>query len=140
MRIVSDNGSSRNFHDQGNVLQTEYKLVFWCVPFGTLHQLRAIQCRFLSFTLWLTGPEPRAEEECVRIRSGTAYGGIEAENPKTDSPFSRTEAIHLIRSLLDEQSRKMLRVLLCFDFAFGFPRDFSAALQTATGKTDSALP
>jgi hypothetical protein len=34
----------------------------------------------------------------------------------------------------------MLRVLLCFDFAFGFPRDFSAALQTATGKTDSALP
>ena len=70
----------------------------------------------------------------------TAYGGIEAENPKTDSPFSRTEAIHLIHSLIDEQSRKMLRVLLCFDFAYGFPRDFSAALQTATGKTDSALP
>src|SRR6476620_4809736 len=70
----------------------------------------------------------------------TAYGGIEAENPKTDSPFSRTEAIHLIHSLLDEQSRKMLRVLLCFDFAFGFPRDFSAALQTAPGKTDAALP
>jgi hypothetical protein len=70
----------------------------------------------------------------------TAYGGIEAENPKTDSPFSRTEAIHLIRSLLDEQSRKMLRILLCFDFAYGFPRDFSAALQTATGKADAALP
>ena len=34
----------------------------------------------------------------------------------------------------------MLRVLLCFDFAYGFPRDFSAALQTATGKTDAALP
>jgi hypothetical protein len=57
----------------------------------------------------------------------TAYGGIEAENPKTDSPFSRTEAIHLIHSLIEEQSRKMLRVLLCFDFAYGFPRDFSAA-------------
>jgi hypothetical protein len=67
----------------------------------------------------------------------TAYGGIEAENRKTDSPFSRTEAIHLVHSLLDEQSGKMLRVLLCFDFAFGFPRDFSAALQTATGKTDA---
>jgi hypothetical protein len=49
----------------------------------------------------------------------TAYGGIEAENPKTDSPFSRTEAIHLIHSLLNEQSRKLLRVLLCFDFAYG---------------------
>jgi hypothetical protein len=69
----------------------------------------------------------------------TGYGGIEAENPKTDSPFSRTEAIYLIHSLIDEQSRKMLRVLLCFDFAFGFPRDFSAA-QAATGKTDAALP
>ena len=34
----------------------------------------------------------------------------------------------------------MLRVLLCFDFAYGFPRDFSAALQTATGKADAALP
>ena len=34
----------------------------------------------------------------------------------------------------------MLRVLLCFDFAYGFPRDFSAALQAATGKADAALP
>jgi hypothetical protein len=54
----------------------------------------------------------------------TAYGGIEAENPKTDSPFSRTEAIHLIHSLIEEQSRKMLRVLLCFDFAMAFPGIF----------------
>jgi hypothetical protein len=69
-----------------------------------------------------------------------AYGGIEIENPTTDSPFSRTEAIHLVHSLLDEQSRMMLRVLLCFDFAYGFPRDFSAALQTATGKAYAALP
>jgi hypothetical protein len=69
-----------------------------------------------------------------------AHGGIETENPTTVSPFSRTEAIHLIHSLLDEQSRRMLRVLLCFDFAYGFPRDFSAALQTATGKADATLP
>jgi hypothetical protein len=69
-----------------------------------------------------------------------AYGGIETENPPTVSPFSRTEAIHLIHSLLDEQSRNMLRALLCCDFAHGFPRDFSAALQTATGKADAALP
>ena len=69
-----------------------------------------------------------------------AYGGIEAENPTTVSPFSRTEVFHLVHSLLDEQSRKMLHVLLCFDFAYGFPRDFSAALQAAMGKTDAALP
>ena len=55
-----------------------------------------------------------------------AYGGIEPENRTTEALFSRTEATHLIHSLLDEQSRKMLRVLLCFDFACGFPRDFSA--------------
>jgi precorrin-8X/cobalt-precorrin-8 methylmutase len=54
----------------------------------------------------------------------TAYGGIEAENPKTDSPFSRTEAIHLIHSLIDEQSRKMLRVLLCFNLRMAFPGIF----------------
>lgn len=70
----------------------------------------------------------------MRIRSGQLMGGIEAENPKTDSPFSRTEAIHLIHSLLDEQSRKMLRVLLRFDFAYGFPRDFSAALTGGDGQ------
>jgi hypothetical protein len=34
----------------------------------------------------------------------------------------------------------MLRVLLCCDFAYGFLRDCSAALQTATGKADAALP
>jgi hypothetical protein len=64
-----------------------------------------------------------------------AYGGIESEDPQTVSPFSRTEAIHLVHSLIDEQSRKMLRVLLCLDFAYGFPRDFSAALQAATGQS-----
>ena len=69
-----------------------------------------------------------------------AYGGIETENPTTVSPFSPTEAIDIVHSVLDQQSRKMLRVLLCFDFAYGFPRDFSTALQTATGKTDAALP
>jgi hypothetical protein len=40
--------------------------------------------------------------------------------------FAFTEAFHLVHSLLDEQSRKMLHVLLCFDFAYGFPRNFSA--------------
>jgi hypothetical protein len=67
-----------------------------------------------------------------------AYGEIKAEKPNTVSPFSRTEAIQLIHSLLDDHSN--LRVLVCFDFAYGYPRDFSAALQTATGKADSTLP
>jgi precorrin-8X/cobalt-precorrin-8 methylmutase len=69
-----------------------------------------------------------------------AYGDIKAETPETVSPFSRTEAIQLIHSLLDDLTNKGLRALVCFDFAYGYPRDFAAALQTATGKTDSTLP
>jgi hypothetical protein len=38
-----------------------------------------------------------------------AYGGIEAENPKTDNPFSRTDAIHLIHSLLDTVEKDTAR-------------------------------
>ena len=78
-----------------------------------------------------------------RMRANTiwiAYGDIKAEKPKTVSPFSRTEAIQLVHSLLDDQANKGLRVLVCFDFAYGYPRDFSAALQTATGKANSTLP
>jgi precorrin-8X/cobalt-precorrin-8 methylmutase len=32
------------------------------------------------------------------------------------------------------------RVLICFDFAYGYPVDFAAALQAATGKSDRDLP
>ena len=69
-----------------------------------------------------------------------AYGDIKAEKPKTLSPFSRTEATQLVDSLLDDQANNGLRVLACFDFAYGYPRDFPAALQAATGKADSTLP
>ena len=69
-----------------------------------------------------------------------AFGGTEDENPKTVRPFSRTEAIQIVRSLLNDQVSKSLRVLVCFDFAYGYPRDFPAALQAATGKADATLP
>src|ERR1700733_12172879 len=69
-----------------------------------------------------------------------AYGDIKAEKPQTASPFPRTEATQLFHSLLDAQANKGLRVLVCFDFAYGYPRDFSAALQTGMGKADSTLP
>ena len=69
-----------------------------------------------------------------------AFGSIEDENPKTLSPFSRSEATHLVRELLRAQLRAGHRALLCFDFAYGFPRDFAAALQSATGGADHVLP
>jgi hypothetical protein len=60
--------------------------------------------------------------------------------PLTCNPYSRTDATHLIRSLLLEEVSSKRRVLLCFDFAYGYPRDFVSALQAAIGKPDGDLP
>ena len=59
------------------------------------------------------------------------------ESPKTVSPFSRSEATQFVRELLEAQVSEGHRTLVCFDFAYAFPRDFSAALQVATGKPDN---
>jgi len=69
-----------------------------------------------------------------------AFGSVEDESPKTLSPFSRSEAIDLVRKLLHTQLSEEHRTLVCFDFAYGFPRDFAAALQAATGAADHTLP
>jgi hypothetical protein len=69
-----------------------------------------------------------------------AHGPINAESPVTNSPFSRTEAVRLIHSLLVSENETKRRVLVSFDFAYGYPVDFAAALQAATGKSDRVLP
>jgi precorrin-8X/cobalt-precorrin-8 methylmutase len=69
-----------------------------------------------------------------------AFGSIKDGTPKTLSPFSRSEAIQFVRELLHTQLSEGHRTLLCFDFAYGFPRDFAAALQAATGESDQTLP
>ena len=51
-----------------------------------------------------------------------------ADAASTVSPHSRTEAIQLIESILDKTVRSKQRALLCFDFAYGYPVDFAAAL------------
>jgi hypothetical protein len=61
-----------------------------------------------------------------------------AHGPRTaDSPHSRTEAIDLVTSLLQKEIRLKRRVLICFDFCYGYPVDFAAALQAATGRFQS---
>jgi hypothetical protein len=65
-----------------------------------------------------------------------AHGHIEDDSPRTESPSSRTEAIELIHSLLQEWVTSGYRVLVCFDFAYGYPVDFAAALESATGRSD----
>ena len=69
-----------------------------------------------------------------------AHGPRTAATPLTHSPHSRTEAIRLIEPILEKAISSNKRVLLCFDFAYGYPVDFGAALQAATGKSDQELP
>jgi hypothetical protein len=69
-----------------------------------------------------------------------AHGPQTADAPLTESPHSRTEAISLIHSLLADEISSKRRILLSFDFAYGYPVDFGAALQAATGKSDRELP
>jgi precorrin-8X/cobalt-precorrin-8 methylmutase len=82
----------------------------------------------------------------VRRRGGRsdtiwiAHGRRTADTSLTDSPRSRTETIELIEPVLERAIRSKQRVLLCFDFAYGYPVDFAPALQAATGKSDRDLP
>jgi hypothetical protein len=86
---------------------------------------------------WLGGSRRRGgRSDTIWI----AHGPILADVPLTDSRFSRTEAIRLIHSLLLNEIESSRRVLVCFDFAYGYPVDFAAAHQAATGKSDRVLP
>jgi precorrin-8X/cobalt-precorrin-8 methylmutase len=69
-----------------------------------------------------------------------AHGARTVDTPLTRSPHSRTEAISLIQSILTKAISSKRRVLLCFDFAYGYPVDFAAALQAATGRSERDLP
>jgi len=69
-----------------------------------------------------------------------AFGSGDDEHPKTLSLFSRSETVHLVRELLQIQIGDAHRTLVGFDFAYGFPRDFAASLQAATGAADHTLP
>ena len=70
----------------------------------------------------------------VQMRSGLRAAG---ELPKHRSLRVR---IRGLKPVLERAIRSKQRVLLCFDFAYGYPVDFAAALQAAIGKSDQDLP
>jgi precorrin-8X/cobalt-precorrin-8 methylmutase len=76
---------------------------------------------------WSGGNSRRAgKQDCIWI----AYGPTNAGSPTTVSPPSRTEAEHIIHSLLQlilETNNR--RVLLCADFGYGYPAGFTSLLQ-----------
>ncbi len=86
---------------------------------------------------WSAGARRRAgRSDTIWI----AHGPRIADTPLTNSPHSRTEAIELIEPVLERAIRLKQRVLLCFDFAYGYPVDFAPALEVAAGKSDRDLP
>jgi hypothetical protein len=62
-----------------------------------------------------------------------AHGAIKAEATEVQSPFSRTEALQIIRCVLNDALNTRQRVLVSFDFPYGYPANFSAALPPSTG-------
>lgn len=62
-----------------------------------------------------------------------AYGRVDDERPSFESPYSRTEALESITKILGETVKKRERVLVCFDFAYGYPAPFAVAVQERTG-------
>jgi hypothetical protein len=84
--------------------------------------------------VWRGTPQGRT------FRYAGAHGPRTADARLTHSPHSRTEAIQSIEPILEEAIRSKRRVLLSFDFAYGYPVDFAPAVQAATGKSDRDLP
>jgi len=83
---------------------------------------------------WSGGNSRRADrEDCIWV----AHGPARADEPTTESPPSRTEAVNIIRSLLETVVGAGGRALVCADFAYGYPGGFASLLEN-TGK--SSLP
>src|SRR5579872_3848766 len=76
------------------------------------------------------------ERKCNRSDSiWIAFGRNGAAEPLCQSPASRSEAVQFIADQVTEILRTdpRSRILACFDFAFGFPRNFAKHLPVPNG-------
>ncbi len=71
------------------------------------------------------------QQDCIWI----AHGAVYAAAPETANPSSRTKAEHLIRSLIEPfVASSKGRVLVCADFAYGYPAGFASLLPNTDGR------
>jgi precorrin-8X/cobalt-precorrin-8 methylmutase len=80
---------------------------------------------------WTGGNSRRAnKKDAIWI----AHGAGSAKEPDTLSPPSRKEATDAVRALLRPfaEASAVTRALVCFDFAYGFPRGFAKEIPAAT--------
>lgn len=78
------------------------------------------------FVDWSAGSKPRRGKDSVWFAAGTAGQTSPPQNPAT-----RDEATRHLRALLVDAAGKRERVLIGFDFPYGYPAGFSAALNPA---------
>jgi molybdopterin molybdotransferase len=77
---------------------------------------------------WAGGDGRRGgKQDCIWI----AHGPAAASEPTTVSPYSRTEAEQTIQSILVACVAWKGRVLVCVDFAYGYPAGFTSLLPQA---------
>lgn len=69
------------------------------------------------------------KKDCIWIAYGLATNCV----PTTMSPRSRTEAVQEIRSILAACVARKGRVLLCADFAYGYPKRFASLVPNSAG-------
>src|SRR6266436_6692202 len=83
---------------------------------------------------WSGGDRRRgAKQDCIWI----AHGPATADVPITESAYSRTEAEHVIRTLITGAVETQCRVLVCADFAYGYPAGFASLLQDSASSRPS---
>jgi precorrin-8X/cobalt-precorrin-8 methylmutase len=76
------------------------------------------------FVDWSGAAKPTRGKDSIWFASGTADEVSSPQNPAT-----RAEATEMLRQLLTAAAARRERVLIGFDFPYGFPAGFAAALQ-----------
>lgn len=79
------------------------------------------------FVDWSGAAKPGRGKDSIWFASGDS---VEVSSPQ--NPPTRVEATELLRRLLVAAARRRERVLIGFDFPYGFPAGFAAALQLSS--------
>jgi precorrin-8X/cobalt-precorrin-8 methylmutase len=107
-------------------------LTMGCAKSGTAREGERHMPLFDAYVMvdWSGGNGRRGgKQDCIWI----AHGYATAREPTTVSPYSRTQAEQMLRSLIQAVVARNNRILVCADFAYGYPAGFASLLPQATG-------
>lgn len=81
---------------------------------------------------WSAAAAPVTGKDSIWIGTAQWQANTDQLSQQTHNVRTRAEALSLLRSFLRESIRRGQRVLLGFDFAYGYPTGFAKALQLAS--------